>query len=278
MPISTRHLDRRAATSPKLGADVSGGAKYRFAKEYFNCRPIAVADGAGGAATGVAADVNYILGGSGYPIEQYIIGTQTIIVPVLITTPQEGWNIGLDATDNDGWEYAFGPTIFQNLRGLSFKIGTDQAFYAKIKLAIADASGTDDFIFGFRKQEAAQGTSVVTYTDFAGIGCNAAAAAMAIKLRTQLNTAAPTNTDTTQTWADAAVKTLGVFVSAGGIVTYQINGAAPTVTAAFTFDDTDVVIPFIYLRYDTTTPGSVIAMGFECGLQSGGSGEDPAAL
>ena len=44
-------------------------------------------------------------------------------------------------------------------------------------------------------------------------------------------------------------------MSAAGVVTYTNNGAAPTATAAFTFDDGDSLIPFIIVQQgaDVTT-------------------------
>ena len=52
--------------------------------------------------------------------------------------------------------------------------------------------------------------------------------------------------DTTNNFADGATHTFSVLVSASGVVTYQIDGSAPTTTLAQTFDDGDVVIPFFY--------------------------------
>ena len=86
-------------------------------------------------------------------------------------------------------------------------------------------------------------------------------------IETVLNTGATTSTDTTNNWADAATHTLKVLVSAAGVVTYQIDGAAPTTTAAFTFDNAEVVTPAFYLRHATTSPTSVVLQELECGLQ-----------
>jgi hypothetical protein len=58
-----------------------------------------------------------------------------------------------------------------------------------------------------------------------------------------------------------------VYVSAAGVVTYKIDDAAPTATAAFTFDSGDVVVPFFHLLHDATTPGAVYLQSWECGLQ-----------
>jgi hypothetical protein len=86
-----------------------------------------------------------------------------------------------------------------------------------------------------------------------------------IQIETILNNAATTTTDTTQTWADLATKTLCVGVGATGSVAYSINGSAPTVTAAFTFDDGDPVIPFVQLLHNTNIAESTILSLWQVG-------------
>ncbi|MFA5410011.1 MAG: hypothetical protein WC343_14655, partial [Bacilli bacterium] len=73
-------------------------------------------------------------------------------------------------------------------------------------------------------------------------------------------------TDTTKDWADNEEHVLEVYCTSGGVVTYKIDGDAPTKTAAFTFDNTDTVIPFLYIVQDTDT-SAVYLQSWECGYQ-----------
>ncbi len=98
----------------------------------------------------------------------------------------------------------------------------------------------------------------------------------AINITTILNSSGGTvtDTDTTDTWADAATKTLMVVCDSDGSLWntpgacyYEIDGAAPTAVASstFKFDAGEVVIPFFAYRYDATTPGVIISKLWESG-------------
>ncbi len=210
----------------------------------------------GGAATGTTGDENLWL----YPMdmfEYHILGTQTILQPVLATG---GVNIGLDQVDNDGLEIGQGITAQSNR---AFTVGTD-AFYIKVQFSVAVINGTDDMAVGFRKIEAYNAV-LETYTDMAALGFNAADGD--IMIRTS-DDGSNVNTDTTDQWADTETHTFGVFVTDAGVVTYTIDGAAPTTTAAFTIDDTDVVVPFLFmLQANGVQTGAVVLKSWECGLQ-----------
>lgn len=188
--------------------------------------------------------------------EYFILGAgQTLIAPSISAT---GLLASLDLTNNEGAEYTQGITARSPS---AFTVGT-HACFLKIKFTVADVSGTDHCFVGFRKTQAYQ-TALATYTDFAVIGpVNGA-----IKTVTDKNDAGEVTTDTTDTWADGASKTLGVYVSSGGVVTYKIDGVAPTTVAAFTFDSTDVIIPFFFMLHDVTSPGAITLESWECGLQ-----------
>jgi hypothetical protein len=170
-----------------------------------------------------------------------------------------GLDIGADQTDNDGAELVGG---IGGASGLPFIIGTDPAFYFCTTVAIADVSGTDDFHTGFRRAEAGTAT-FDNYNDLATIGCISGN----ITIETINDNAATTTTDTTDDWADAGIHKLCTYVSAAGAVTYTIDGAAPTVTAAFTFDSGDPVIPFIHYLHATTSPGAITVSLWEVGYQ-----------
>lgn len=222
----------------------------------------------GTAASGTAGEVNVLeLHNSRWGYSA--LGTQTITVPVMITDAVNSLtalNIGMDQTDNDGvniW------THYWPASGSPFIIGRDAAFYAQLKFSIADVSGTDDFHFGFRRAEIPN-AAFDNYLDAAGFHVNSTT----LNLETILNNGATTTTDTTDAMADAArTYTFKVLVSAAGVVTYQhditTEGtlAAPTTVAAFTFDDGDPVVPFIFFLNASDLAGEVAIYKFEAGYQ-----------
>ena len=218
-----------------------------------NLQPISAKVG-GGAATGTAGDENVLqMGAASY--EYHILGTQTILAPKMGVG---GVDMNLDQTADDGIEYVPGAN---NLAGkYAFTVGTDSEFEARLSFSIADVSGSDDCLFGFRKVQAYQ-AAVDDYTDMAAFNVIAGA----INIETILNNAATDTTDTTDTVADGVTVELKVRVSKTGAVKFFIDGAAPTVTTAFTFDSGDVVIPFFFFLNDTDVAGAVIFQELEVG-------------
>ena len=254
MAIATRHITNRAVTNAKLGIDSIAKNKYVF--DDFRDDVVAVKRLGAGAATGTAGDRNIMMTRAAL-YEYHIKGTQTILGPVKTAV---GLDISLDQTDNDGVEYTHGILA----RGqTAYTLGTDGAVTFRVKMKIADVSGTDDLLVGFRKAEAYQ-ASVDDYDEMAALNVILGD----IKIETILNNAATTTTDTTNDWADAATKTLTVKIAAARTVTYQIDGAAPLVTAAFTFDSGEVVVPFLFFLQATTSPGIVELIEWECGLDA----------
>jgi hypothetical protein len=215
--------------------------KYDFTRTPY---PLAVARGGGGAATGTEGDIN-LLSFPGLTLEYAVIGTQTILAPGMTAV---GFDLNSqDQTDNDGVQYSTGLLATSPH---TFTIGTSPAFYFEVQVKLEDVSGSDATLFGFVKATT-YAVDYDDYTDAAFIG-NVSGD---IKIATILNNAATTVTDTTQNWADTTTRTLKVRVSAAGVVTYEVDGAAPTATAAFTFDTGDVVKPLIYVRNATDILG-----------------------
>ena len=238
--------------------------KYFF--DYFPVDPVVSGITTPGAVSGTAGECNAL--NSGFTdYRWYVIGTQTILAPVL-DTAGFGLNLVQDVTApgdvGDGIELGIGDPLYSPM---AFTIGTDAAFFIQGNFKMQDASGTNPLIIGFRRAVAFDAT-LANYTDFATIGVVGVANPNTIQIQTQLNTAGVTTTNTTQTIADATEVQFKVMVSAAGVVTYQVNYAAPTVTAAFTFDDGDVVIPFVVFAQaaDITTYASCNYL--ECGYQS----------
>jgi len=187
------------------------------------------------------------------------IGAQTIDKP---GANANGMNYGFTQTDNIGIEWRTALTGLKGIEGINkFTVG-GPAFYAKLKFSIEDVSGTDDCAFGFCKVEAHQ----AAIDDKDEMACLNVISGD-IYIQTILNTADTVSTDTTDTWANGATHTLEVYVSALGVVTYKIDGVAPTTTAAFSFDVGEVVTPFFYMLNAADLVGYVVMQEFELGYQ-----------
>lgn len=216
----------------------------------------------GAAPSGSTGALNLMDIGKGVIMEQFILGAgQTIIAPRMSST---GLLTSLDLTASEGAEYNFGAA--RNNSPFAFTIGTSPAFFIELAVNSADVSGLDPFIVGFRKVQANDAT-FTNYTDFAGIGARATTATDVCVIQTDLNNAGEVITNTTTAWTDGQTKTFKVLVSAAGVVTYTINGVAPAVTAAFTFDSTDVVVPFIRHLFGATTPAALNWVSLRIGFQ-----------
>lgn len=220
---------------------VPPGAKRTYSE--FRCEPV-TSKRLGGAVTGAAGDRNILLvAGEGcfsYPAVQWewvVIGTQTILAPNLTAV---GLDLTLDnAVAGDGLELHPGATARSPQ---AFTVGTDPGFSLRVKITPEDVSGFNPLMVGFRKVEAFQ-TDWNDYDELVSIGISGVAGD--IKIATILNNAATVTTDTTQDATDATELDLEVRVSSAGVVTYWIAGAPPTTTAAFTFDNGEVVVPFL---------------------------------
>lgn len=228
--------------------------RYKYFLETFD-NEIVSSGKAGGGSSGTEGDENVMATGRGN-LEWHVLGTQTILAPSIVST---GLNINQDQTDDDGIEICAG--ILAGNR-LAYTVGTDSAFFIKCYFSIADVSGTDDCAVGFRKAEAYQ-ANIDDYDEMACLNVISGD----ITIETILNDGATTATDTTDNWADATLHELEVRVSDAGVVTYLIDGAAPTTTAAFTFDDGEVVVPFIYFLNATDVAGEVVINKLEIGYQ-----------
>ena len=236
-----------------LNAETQFDWNRRHTFERFDDNPISAAI-AGGAAGGSAGNENVLLTAEN-AFEYHIMGTQTIKAPSKAAT---GLDISMDNVDNDGIELTQG--ILAGSKH-AYTIGTDGPFFLRVKFSIADVSGTDDCAVGFRLAEAYQ-ANIDDYNDMACLNVISGA----IYMETIVGGASTVPTDTTDTWGDGDIMELKVVVSDAGVVTYQVDGAAPTVVAAFTFTDTIVVVPFVHYLHATTTPGAIILQEWECGL------------
>jgi len=77
-----------------------------------------------------------------------------------------------------------------------------------------------------------------------------------------------TYTNSTDAWTDGQPHTLRVNVSAGGVVTYLIDGSAPGATNPYTFTDAITVMPYISLKHAAVAPGAIHQIHEKCGYQA----------
>lgn len=267
----------QAVNSPNdVRASLVTSAHQRFVYDEFKGHFVKRASAADdGEPTGTAGNVNVLLGDRN-TFEYHIIGTQTILGPVRTSA---GLNIAMDQDNNDGLEITLGnempaDTVISNAAGATrgtFVVGTDPPFGFAFKCSIADVSGLDEFIVGFRKAEAYQAVIETGYDETAHLNCRSGD----IYTSTILNAGTPTDTDTTDNWADAATHTLAVICDSDGslygtarAVYYEIDGAKPTTVAStlFKFDSGEIVIPFVAFRQDADLSGNIIAKVWHSGL------------
>lgn len=202
----------------------------------------------------VTADKTNILQFNGFQIFSYNVAEQTVVTPA---AGNAGLNIAGDQTDNDGFEFTFGLAGDANIP-CQRTIGTDGAFKLKASFTIADVSGTDELVLGFRKN-AVCAAAITSYTDFAVLNADAGD----VKIETKLNNSAATPVDTTVDVADAGTVTFEVRVDAEGNATFFVNGEVAPTSADFTFDSGDVVIPFIRIVQASDLTGDVTMFDLE---------------
>ena len=206
-------------------------------------------------ADGTAADTVLHMYADGLSITWAAVVAQAINNPLATAT---GINYAGDQVNNDGIELVYSCVTTKGREGVDrFTVGS-QAFSAELEFSIAVVAGTDVGNFGFRKVEALQ-ADLHDYDEMAGlfpISGN-------ISIQTIINDAATVTTDTTANWANTEVHKLKVLVDKAGAVTYKINGAAPSTTAAFSFDIGEVVTPFFhFLQASGAQTGALVLREF----------------
>jgi hypothetical protein len=216
----------------------------------------------GAAPTGATGDVNLLHFQEGFILEEFVKGAgETIIAPRMTAT---GLLISGDLTATEGYEINAGAVRANS--PLSYTIGTSPAFFAELSFTPADVSGLEPAYFGFRKTQANDAT-YTNYTDFVGFGIDNLVSTGKAIIQTQLNTGGLISTDTTDAWVDNATHTLRVLVSAAGVVTFTIDGIAPAVTQAFTFDAGDVVHFWWTHVFGLGAPGTINWNSIKIGFQ-----------
>jgi hypothetical protein len=156
-----------------------------------------------------------------------------------------GLNISADLVNADGLEVWGGQL---GASGRPFVVGTDPAFQFCVDANLLDVSEQTIFRIGFRAVADSSGVPdpmnavFANYDTYATIGPNIGA----ITISTELDAAGITSTNTTDTATDGVSRNYCVKVSNTGVVTYTIDGAAPTVTAAVTLTSGYSVVPFVH--------------------------------
>lgn len=236
--------------------------------------PFDYTDGLGGAAGTASGNVALLRTGEGEAFSAFVVGEFSGTAPQ-IQPHARGAVLEMDASaTNDGLVidlgYGVSASEIANCRG-AFVVGTDDAFYVRVRLDIGDVSDTTQCAVGFVKGGTVDAALLGSYTDFAVLNVNAGD----IKIETRLNSGTASATDTTQNIADYGttgdVYDLEVRVSDSGAVNFLINGAEPTVDVTnFTFDTGDTVNAIFTVLGDVTAGGdpTVVLHEWESGFLS----------
>ena len=255
---------RRGRSQIPQHAKKTVNRKYTF--EPFNTQPFAFAAVGHGAPTGTGGDINKLLTPN-LSAEYRVQGTQTLLAP---TVAASGLLASLDLVNNDGVEYNWAGSLLANAKH-AYVAQVAKTFFMRMKVTLADVTGIDFFLFGFRKN-AAYADDFLAYDDFYGIALNAADGN--IKIGSNLNGGTPAFVDTTLDWADTETKTLEVEVKQSGVAVAKIDEAGgdslgfPAVSVPnFVFDADDVLIPVTAGIHAATTPGAWHFADLEIGFK-----------
>jgi hypothetical protein len=244
------------------------------AKAWFRTAPT-YATGAPAANTGAVAacsttgSPNWLYGPAvtGYGFELDMKGTQTACGPDYAAA--DGMGLHADATTNEGFELTQG--IVDGSPG-AFTVGTSPAFYMSVRFAIATVANTDICGGGFRQVEAYHDTDMTAYDTYFGVfvGDYADGGAGDFYVYEELAGASAAATDLAETdWTDNQVHTIEVRVSDAGVATAYIEGVlVADAGTAFTFADTDIIVPYFWCQADVTGADPNVDIVFwESGIQ-----------
>lgn len=188
------------------------------------------------------AGINQLLDAEGNSFELILEQAFAGAVPQAIASDTSGGGVALtlDAAGADGWylDLGYGAITAEvvHTRGV-FVVGTDPAFFLRVKMSVGDVSSTDQLTVGFTKGGRVADNILATMTDFAVLNIDSGD----VFIETRLNTGTATRDDTTSNVANAGVVTLEVRVDAGGKVRFFIDGVAPSTDKTdFEFDDDSV--------------------------------------
>lgn len=219
-------------------------------------------------------------------IEMYQTTAQTLMPSRHAT---KGLEIGLDEVNNESVEYVPGGNHAAN--PLGYLAGTDPGVFIRATLEIADTSGLDQLIIGWRKQAAyVVPTSFLTtgnagYSDFVGAGFSGSAAANLVKQVSDVGASGSALvTSSAFAWSDGEIHRIEIRLKAkkssmlingrrtSETVKLDALGAAlsggsrvTTATPQYSVTAGLFMIPFIFVRYDVTSPAAVYLRRLEIG-------------
>ena len=183
-------------------------------------------------ASTTAGTWNMISMGDGLKLAQ----TAIISSSAASTLTTSGLEVYAGGTNTYGLETIGG---FMGATGHPFVVGTDPAFGFCAKLSHTTVADITSAYAGFRKVTPFSAT-LQSEVQYAAVGHKGATSYTTSSL-----TSSETETSGTDTVADATTYEFCTLVSSAGVVTFTINGAAPTVTQAVTLTTGVEVIPFV---------------------------------
>ena len=177
-------------------------------------------------------------------------------------TTLRGLSFTIDAADNDGIQLAQGwpflndsTTIGVGDNATSFKVGTDEAFFSRIRFKIDDVSDADTCGLAFVKSAFIDTALFGAHDDVFAINLNAGA----FEIIYDNDNAGPTTVVSGNTAADVSVVEMEIRVSNTGVCKAFVGdqlasvGDVPTMVSpttdvtTFAFDSGDYVYPVFYL-------------------------------
>ena len=165
-------------------------------------------------------------------------------------TTAAGIDMVVDAANDDDHVEFFAGT--KSTSGRPFVVGKDPAFQFCASFTIAALTDTDLITVGFRNP-VWDTVTPGSYTEYAGLGIGTGGdgSVFVQDITTGI-------TDTTDGVLAATSAEYCTLVSATGVVTYTLDGAAPTATDAHTITSGDLLIPFVSIRANSATPGGIV--------------------
>jgi hypothetical protein len=233
--INHRSIKDGEVYGPKIHPDAASGAYAHYrgkGQPALSLVPTGVATGAD--ATEHVAAVPGLL------LHYWPIAAAAVLGPVAAA---DGLLLSLDQVAADGANYVpgglFGPwrTTVDSLAPVPGRVGIFIRFRGKV----SDVSGTADFAIGIRKAEAPQ-AAIDDYDELACLNIQSGN----VFRETILNNAATVSVDTLFDWLDTEEHEVEVRCYTNGAVQFFFDRAKAPVGAAFTFDNAEVVVPFIY--------------------------------
>jgi len=207
----------------KVMADINNGV--HGIGQFFDSIPLGQKVG-GGAVSGTAGDSNIYITNQGQ-LEQFIIGTSTIIEPSISSY---GWNVENDATATEGSEWT---PVLATGAPQQFTVGADDFCVEAVVSATTVANV--DWTLGFRTKEAGQ-SALSGYQKAAAVELVGAA----IKTAGMLVSGTYTETNTGDTVSNSTKYVLQVIVKKDGTVSALVNGKSYVVNSAAS---TPIVLP-----------------------------------